>query len=92
LYVREAEKISQRKDYKSTVQLIETSAHESINIDLAFLLLAQMIDKVKNRVKIISYQESAIGRMNLLHRHDLPTPTCPRSFSVPDSPMTEMLN
>jgi len=66
LYVREAEKISQRKDYKSTVQLIETSAHESINIDLAFLLLAQMIDKVKNRVKIISYQESAKSRKELL--------------------------
>ncbi|KRG06900.1 rho GTPase-activating protein 190 isoform X3 [Drosophila mojavensis] len=66
LYVREAEKISQRKDYKSTVQLIETSAHESINIDLAFLMLAQMIDKVKNRVKIISYQESAKSRKELL--------------------------
>ncbi|XP_070136652.1 rho GTPase-activating protein 190 isoform X6 [Drosophila bipectinata] len=66
LYVREAEKISQRKDYKSTVQLIETSAHESINIDLAFLLLAQMIDKVKNRVKIISYQDSAKSRKELL--------------------------
>ncbi|XP_034490075.1 rho GTPase-activating protein 190 isoform X1 [Drosophila innubila] len=66
LYVREAEKISQRKDYKSTVQLIETSAHESINIDMAFLMLAQMIDKVKNRVKIISYQESAKSRKELL--------------------------
>ncbi|KAM8720046.1 hypothetical protein ACLKA7_006148 [Drosophila subpalustris] len=66
LYVREAEKISQRKDYKSTVQLIETSAHESINIDLAFLMLAQMIDKVKNRVKIVSYQESAKSRKELL--------------------------
>ncbi|XP_032594517.1 rho GTPase-activating protein 190 isoform X3 [Drosophila grimshawi] len=66
LYVREAEKISQRKDYKSTVQLIETSSHESINIDLAFLMLAQMIDKVKNRVKIISYQESAKSRKELL--------------------------
>lgn len=30
--------------------------------------------------------------MNRLHKHDFPTPTWPRSFSVPDSPITDMLN
>jgi len=29
--------------------------------------------------------------MNLLHRHDLPIPTAPFSFSVPESPTTETL-
>uniref|UniRef100_A0A1A9W961 Rho-GAP domain-containing protein n=1 Tax=Glossina brevipalpis TaxID=37001 RepID=A0A1A9W961_9MUSC len=66
LYIREAEKICQRKEYKGMVQLVETSAHESINIDLAFLILAQMIDKVKNRIKIIAYQEAAKSRKELL--------------------------
>ncbi|XP_013102689.1 rho GTPase-activating protein 190 isoform X2 [Stomoxys calcitrans] len=66
LYIREAEKICQRKDYKGMIQLVETSAHESINTDLAFLLLAQMIDKVKNRIKIIPYQEAARSRKELL--------------------------
>ncbi|KAL9878907.1 rho GTPase-activating protein 190 isoform 2-T9 [Glossina fuscipes fuscipes] len=66
LYIREAEKICQRKEYKGMVQLVETSAHESINIDLAFLVLAQMIDKVKNRIKIIAYQEAAKSRKELL--------------------------
>lgn len=39
--------------------MVETSSHESINIDLAFILLAQIIDKTKNRSKITTYQEAA---------------------------------
>lgn len=66
LYVREAEKICQRKEYKGLIQLVETSAHESINTDLPFLILAQMIDKVKNRLKIIPYIEAAKSRKELL--------------------------
>lgn len=66
IYVREAEKICQRKEYKGLVQLIETSAHESINVDLAFITLAQTIDKVKNRSKCVSYQDAARLRKELL--------------------------
>ncbi|XP_037919567.1 rho GTPase-activating protein 190 isoform X4 [Hermetia illucens] len=65
-YVREAEKICQRKEYKGAIQLVETSSHESINIDLAFILLAQLIDKCKNRTKITTYQEAARTRKELL--------------------------
>ncbi|XP_067638454.1 rho GTPase-activating protein 190 isoform X3 [Eurosta solidaginis] len=65
-YIREAEKICQRKEYKGLVQLVETSSHESINIDLSFILLAQTIDKVKNRVKTISYNDAAKSRKELL--------------------------
>lgn len=66
LYIREAEKICQRKEYKNQIQMIETSAHESINIDLAFIVLAQMIDKVKTYSKVITYQEAARSRKELL--------------------------
>lgn len=66
LYVREAEKICQRKEYKGSVVMVETSSHESINIDLAFILLAQIIEKTKTRVKIVTYQESARLRKELL--------------------------
>ncbi|XP_055390265.1 rho GTPase-activating protein 190 isoform X3 [Condylostylus longicornis] len=65
-YVREAEKICQRKEYKGAIHLVETSSHESINIDLAFILLAQLIDKTKNRTKITTYQEAAFARKELL--------------------------
>lgn len=65
-YVREAEKIVQRKEFKGQIFLVETSAHESINIDLAFIILAQMVEKAKNRSKIVSYGESARHRKELL--------------------------
>lgn len=67
LYVREAEKICARKEYKGQIVMVETSAHESINIDLAFIVLAQMIDKAKQRSKIMSYAEAAKQRTDLLN-------------------------
>lgn len=68
LYVREAEKIVQRKEYKGLLTLVETSSHESINVDLAFFVLAQQIDKStkKNLAKIISYNDAARSRKELL--------------------------
>lgn len=66
LYVREAEKICQRKEFKGQILLVETSSHESINIDLAFIVLAQLIDKTKTRAKITTYQEAARLRKELL--------------------------
>lgn len=66
IHVREAEKICQRKEYKNQIVMVETSAHENINIDLGFFLLAQMIDKSKNRAKIISYNDASRTRKELL--------------------------
>lgn len=65
-YVREAEKILQRKEFKGQIMLVETSSHEAINVDLAFIILAQMVEKVKNRSKIVSYSEAARHRKDLL--------------------------
>lgn len=65
-YVREAEKIVQRKEFKGQITLVESSAHESINVDLGFILVAQMVEKTKNRSKIVSYGESARHRKELL--------------------------
>lgn len=65
-YVREAEKIVQRKEFKGQITLVESSAHESINVDLGFIILAQMVEKAKNRSKIVSYGESARHRKELL--------------------------
>ncbi|XP_055713098.1 rho GTPase-activating protein 190 isoform X4 [Phlebotomus papatasi] len=66
LYVREAEKICQRKEYKGNILMVETSSHEGINIDMAFIALAQMIDKTKQRTKILTYHEAARMRKELL--------------------------
>lgn len=66
LYVREAEKLCQRKEYKNQIVMVESSAHDGINVDLGFFVLAQMIDKSKNRAKIVSYTEASRARKELL--------------------------
>ncbi|XP_043283461.1 rho GTPase-activating protein 190 isoform X6 [Venturia canescens] len=65
-YVKEAEKLVMRKEYKNSIFIVETSAHENINIDLAFMLLAQTIDKTKIRSKVVPFAEAARARKELL--------------------------
>lgn len=66
MYIREAEKLVQRKEYKGAIPLVETSAHENVNVDLAFILLAQIIDRSKVRSKLLSYAEAARARKELM--------------------------
>lgn len=66
VYIREAEKLVQRKEYKGAITLVETSAHENINMDLPFILLAQMIDRSKVRSKVIPYCEAARIKKELM--------------------------
>ncbi|KAK9890323.1 hypothetical protein WA026_010422 [Henosepilachna vigintioctopunctata] len=65
-YLREADKLIQRKEFKGVLPLVETSAHENVNVDLAFMVLAQMVDKCKFRTKIIPYVEAARIRRELM--------------------------
>ena len=46
--------------------IVETSAHENVNVDLAFLVLAQMVDKSKNRMRIVPFAEAARSRKDVL--------------------------
>ena len=65
-YVREAEKLVNRKDLKVNIPIVETSAHENVNVELAFITLAHLMDRTKNRPKIIPYAEAARSRKELL--------------------------
>lgn len=65
-FVKEAEKLIMRKEYKGSILIIETSAHENINVDLAFMILAQLIDKTKMRSKVVPFAEAARARKELL--------------------------
>ncbi|XP_066603982.1 rho GTPase-activating protein 190 isoform X2 [Prorops nasuta] len=65
-YIKEAEKLIMRKEYKGSILIVETSAHENINIDLAFMIIAQLIDKTKMRSKVTPYSEAARSRKELL--------------------------
>ncbi|XP_046439931.1 rho GTPase-activating protein 190-like isoform X11 [Daphnia pulex] len=65
-FIREAEKLVSRKEFKGSIALVETSAHENVNVDLAFLVLAQMVDKAKNRMRIVPFAEAARSRKDVL--------------------------
>ncbi|XP_044766017.1 rho GTPase-activating protein 190 isoform X2 [Coccinella septempunctata] len=65
-YLREADRLIQRKEYKGVLPLVEVSAHENVNVDLAFIVLAQMIDKTKFRTKITPYVEAARIRREMM--------------------------
>ncbi len=63
-YVREVEKLVNK--CKGNIPIVETSAHHNINVELAFLTLAHLIDRTKGRPKIISYQEASKARVEIL--------------------------
>jgi len=65
-FVREAERLIARKEFKGSIALVETSAHENVNVDQAFLVLAQMVDKTKNRMRIVPFAEAARSRKDVL--------------------------
>ncbi|KAG1685818.1 Rho GTPase-activating protein 190 [Nymphon striatum] len=65
-YIREAEKLINRKEYKGNIPLVETSAHENVNVELAFILLSQMIDRTRGRSKIIPFYEAARAKKEIL--------------------------
>lgn len=66
LFVKEAEKLITRKEYKGAIPMIETSAHENINVDSAFIALAQLIDRSKGRMKVVPFIEAARARKEVL--------------------------
>ncbi|XP_052130418.1 rho GTPase-activating protein 190 isoform X12 [Frankliniella occidentalis] len=66
IYVKEAEKLVNRKEYKGTIPIVETSAHENINVDNAFIALAQLIDRSKGRMKVVPFIEAARARKEVL--------------------------
>lgn len=43
---------------KRTPPLVEVSAHDTVNIDLCFLVLAHLIDSRKPKVKVVTYEDS----------------------------------
>uniref|UniRef100_UPI00358ECC56 rho GTPase-activating protein 5-like n=1 Tax=Myxine glutinosa TaxID=7769 RepID=UPI00358ECC56 len=56
-YLKEVHAYSAMK--KVSLPLVETSAEKNVNMEFAFLTLAQMIDKVKGKPKIIAFMDAA---------------------------------
>lgn len=65
--IREAEKLINRKEFKGyIIPLVETSSHENVNVDLPFIICAQMLDRTKGKSKITSYYEASRNRKESL--------------------------
>ncbi|KAF7494802.1 Rho GTPase-activating protein [Sarcoptes scabiei] len=65
LYVREAEKLVTRREFKGLIPLVETSAHENVNVDQAFWSCVQR-DWAKGKSKILTYHEAFQRQRNRL--------------------------
>ncbi|CAL4130403.1 unnamed protein product, partial [Meganyctiphanes norvegica] len=66
VYVKEAEKLASRREFKGNIPLVETSSHENINVDPAFLTLAQLVDRNRGRIRILPFYEAARHRKEIL--------------------------
>jgi len=66
IFMREAERLVNRKEFKGLIPIVETSSHENINVDQAFFLVASMADKSRARPRILSYSEANRHRRELL--------------------------
>ncbi|KFM58166.1 hypothetical protein X975_04418, partial [Stegodyphus mimosarum] len=66
MYVKEAERLVSRKEFKNNIPIVETSAHENVNVDLTFIITAQMIDRTKGKAKLVPFLESARSRKEVL--------------------------
>lgn len=64
--IKEAERLVNRKEFRNIIPLVETSAHENVNVELAFIVLAQMIDRTKGRSKVVPFGEAARARREVL--------------------------
>ncbi|XP_053384790.1 rho GTPase-activating protein 190-like isoform X4 [Mercenaria mercenaria] len=66
-YAREVEKLLTRKEFKSSIPMVETSAHDNVNVEAAFLLLGHMMmDKSKFRTKAIPFNEASKARKEVM--------------------------
>jgi hypothetical protein len=54
-YIREVERLANRKEFKGMIPIIETSAHENVNVDLAFMACLQSNERAKGKIKYIPY-------------------------------------
>ncbi len=64
MYVRELEKMVSKQ--RGNIPIVESSAHNNINVELAFLTLSHLIDRTKGRPKIVPYSEAAKARKEIM--------------------------
>lgn len=64
--LQEAHRFAQAK--KINVPVVETSAHQNVNVELAFIVLAQLVERGKVRSKILPFNEAQKIQKELVER------------------------
>lgn len=67
LLVVEAERLVNQRDLRGLVPIVETSAQENVNINMAFLVCAQLIDKTRTKLRVPPYFEAYKNHSDLLN-------------------------
>lgn len=67
LLVAEAERLVNQRDFRGLVPIVETSAQENVNINMAFLVCAQLIDKTRAKLRVLPYYEAYKNHLELLN-------------------------
>uniref|UniRef100_T1KJS5 Rho-GAP domain-containing protein n=1 Tax=Tetranychus urticae TaxID=32264 RepID=T1KJS5_TETUR len=66
-YLREAEKLVNRKEFRGIVPIVETSAHDNVNVDNAFITCLQLLDRNRRGgLKIVPYYDALRERKAIL--------------------------
>lgn len=66
ILVAEAERLVNQPDFRGLMPIVETSAQDNVNINIAFLVCAQMIDKTRTKLRIPPYYEALKNHRDLL--------------------------
>lgn len=67
LLLVEAERLVNQRDFRGLVPTVETSAQENVNINMAFLVCAQLIDKTRAKLRVPPYFEAHKNHTDLLN-------------------------
>lgn len=66
LLLAEAERLINQRDFRGLIPIVETSAQENVNINMAFLICAQMVDKSRAKLRVPPYFEAYRSHLELL--------------------------
>lgn len=65
--IAEAERLINQRDFRGVIPIVETSAQENVNVNMAFLVCAQLIDKTRAKFRVPPYFEAVKNQLDLLN-------------------------
>lgn len=67
MLVSAAERLVNQREFRGIVPVVESSAQENVNVNMAFLVCAQLIDKTRAKLRVPPYYEAQRNHLELLN-------------------------